>query len=468
MIFSYFNQNRFIINTGFSFIAVAGFIIVLAALFPSEENRVKMDAPPIDDMDSSAHIPAPNLPQDASKTKMEDKGGDDSQENKENTPFVPSYLQERFTVKSGQTLAQILGKINISSQEIHHVVIAINKVFNLKYLKAGQDIHIAYYPSGFPNNTQENIHNIAASQKIFSLEIELSTLEKIMVTRKDDGKFHAENYTIPTRKIKHFVKGKINTSLYEAAVDEGLPLPILIKLIQIYSFDIDFQRDIQKGDDFQVIFEELQTLDGDNAGYADILMSNLVVGKRPHKLFLFNDVDGDDGDYYDENGKSVRKALMKTPIDGARLSSGFGYRKHPILGYNKLHKGVDFAAPKGTPVYAAGNGRVEYSGRNGGFGLYIRIRHNSTYKTAYAHLSRIHKRARNGNRVKQGDIIGYVGSTGRSTGPHLHYEIMKNDKQVNPRTLKLPSGTHLEGQKLQEFKRQYEGYIALLNDLSAK
>ncbi|MEE3095102.1 MAG: peptidoglycan DD-metalloendopeptidase family protein, partial [Pseudomonadota bacterium] len=243
----------------------------------------------------------------------------------------------------------------------------------------------------------------------------------------------------------------IDTSLYVAGVNAGLRQATLAKLIQAFSFDVDFQRDIRRGDAFNVMYEEYRDEDGAVVKSGDILVAELTSSGKTSRLYRFETKDGFT-DFYDAKGQSVRKALLRTPIDGARISSSYGMRRHPILGYNKMHKGLDFAARRGTPIFAAGNGLVEYAGRNGGYGKYVRIRHNSTFKTAYAHMHRYGKGIRKGRRVKQGQIIGYVGSTGRSTGPHLHYEVHKNGRQVNPRSIKLPSGRKLKGRELRTFK----------------
>ena len=248
---------------------------------------------------------------------------------------------------------------------------------------------------------------------------------------------------------KIFVSGVIETSLYKAMKDKGLSEIIINEIIRIYSFDVDFQRDIYAGDKFEIYFTREKNEKNETVSIKDpeYLMLSSRGTKLPYYLYSTEEFN----EYFDENGKGMTKSLMKTPINGARLSSSYGMRKHPILGYNKMHKGVDFAAPTGTPIFAAGNGIVEYVGRNGGYGKYIRIRHDGTYKTAYAHLNSYKKGIGNGVRVKQGDIIGYVGSTGRSTGPHLHYEIIVNGQQINPATLKLPSGRKLNEQQLIDF-----------------
>ena len=233
--------------------------------------------------------------------------------------------------------------------------------------------------------------------------------------------------------------------------EAGISELVINEIIRIYSFEVDFQRDIHEGDYFEALFTRRKNDQGKTVQIDD--PEYLVLSSRGTPLTYYLYSNDEFSEYFDENGKGMTKSLMKTPINGARLSSSYGMRKHPISGYNKMHKGVDFAAPTGTPIFAAGNGVVEFVGRNGGYGNYIRIRHDSTYKTAYAHLNGFKKGVYEGVRVKQGDIIGFVGSTGKSTGPHLHYEIIVNGKQVNPATLKLPSGRKLNDQQLEELKK---------------
>jgi murein DD-endopeptidase MepM/ murein hydrolase activator NlpD len=230
-------------------------------------------------------------------------------------------------------------------------------------------------------------------------------------------------------------------------------------MIRIFSFDVDFQRELQPGDSFEVLYEALFEDDGSLAKTDGVLYASLTLSGERLDMYNFTPQSGHD-DFFDRKGQSVRKTLMRTPIDGARLSSRFGMRKHPVLGYTRQHKGVDFAAPRGTPIYAAGDGVIESAGRNGGYGKYLRIRHNSTYKTAYGHMTRIAKGMRRGKRVRQGQIIGYVGSTGRSTGPHLHYEVLRGGRQVNPLKIKLPSGEKLKAADLASFQRHRAGIDA--------
>ena len=251
----------------------------------------------------------------------------------------------------------------------------------------------------------------------------------------------------------------ITNSLYADGINNNIPNQILIKLIQLFSFDLDFQRDIQKDTKVSLSYKIISVKNKSEYSFGDIEYANIKIKKNTLEYFKFLTDDGF-MDYFNRQGKNVKKSILKTPLDGARISSSFGMRKHPISGFNKMHKGVDFAAPIGTPVYAGGNGIIEVVGVNGGYGKYIRIRHNNEYKTAYAHLSSYKKGISKGVRVNQGDVIGYVGSTGRSTGPHLHYEIIYQNEQINPLKLKLPSGKILKGNELARFEKNYKMILA--------
>jgi murein DD-endopeptidase MepM/ murein hydrolase activator NlpD len=264
-------------------------------------------------------------------------------------------------------------------------------------------------------------------------------------------------------KKNYLAKGIIKNSLYNSAQKQGVDPEIIIEFARIFGFEIDFQRDIRENDEFQILYERFEDDDGEVQKNGEIIFAYMNNNGKEISLYRFKDQKNNIS-YYSTDGKSIEKALMKTPINGARLSSSFGLRKHPILGYNKLHQGTDFAAPKGTPVMASGSGTVEMASWNGAYGKYVRIRHNSTYKTAYAHLSRFGKKIRRGAKVQQGQIIGYVGSTGRSTGPHLHYEVLVQNKRVNSQRLKLPSGKNLAGKEMQIF----ENTKAQIEELRAK
>ncbi len=251
-------------------------------------------------------------------------------------------------------------------------------------------------------------------------------------------------------------EGVIESSLYVAGRKAGIPNRVLAELIRAYSWDVDFQRDIRSGDGFEVMYERVFDATGKQVFSGPIAFAALTLSGKRHAIYLHTTADGT-RDYFDAKGRSARKALMRTPIDGARLSSGFGRRKHPVLGYNKLHRGVDFAAPKGTPIYAAGNGIIVQAGRNGAYGKYVRIRHTARSATAYEHLSGFARGLAKGKRVTQGQIIGYVGTTGRSTGPHLHYEILAGGVRTNPMKVRMPSGKKLKGAELARFQATRAG-----------
>ena len=338
-------------------------------------------------------------------------------------------------VKKGETFSKIIDPFFNSKQKTL-IIKEINKLFDLKYLKINQKIFFF-----------ENIEN----KKIEKIILPIS-FDKDLVIDIKLNKVFAKEEKIKIIKEVNSITFTISDSLYEDGLKSGLPLAIISDAIRLYSFDIDFQRDIRKGTKFEVLYNVLINSKRNNIEYGKIQYINLIIEDKDLEYFIFHTNEGYD-DYFNMEGKNVKKSLLKTPIDGARLSSNFGMRKHPISGYNKLHKGVDFAAPTGTPIYAGGNGVVEYLGYNGGYGKYIRLRHNNEYKTAYAHLSGYKKGMHKGKRVNQGDIIGYVGSTGNSTGPHLHYEIIFQNKQINPMKLKLPSGKVLEGSELKKFKK---------------
>ena len=247
------------------------------------------------------------------------------------------------------------------------------------------------------------------------------------------------------------MRGTIKTNLYESAVQQGVPPQVLIEMIRLFSYDVDFQRDIRANDSFEVMFDRHVTDDGIVVENSAIEYATMTLHGNTLKMYAFEHEDGV-LDYYNEAGKGIRKALMRTPINGARLTSSFGPRNHPVLGYTKTHRGVDFAAPQGTPIYAAGNGIIEMRQRWGSFGNYVRIRHGDGFSTAYAHMKQFAEGLAKGIRVKQGDIIGYVGTTGRSTGPHLHYEVLNNNGQVNPMKIRFPASKTLSGPALTAFQ----------------
>ena len=357
----------------------------------------------------------------------------------------------KIKVKSGDTLEKILKKNGFQNQEIFEIIKETKKMFDPKNLIVGKEITIKY------ENKEKN------NKSIDSIFIPLE-FNKNLYLEKIDENYIAEIISKKTQKSLIKKKGFITDSLYLSGLREGTNKKAINEMIGMFSFSVDFQRDIWRNDSFEILYEEeFIKYDKSNKNLGKIFYANLELQSIGSlKLFRFES-DNKKIEYFDENGKSAKKLLMKTPIDGARLSSGFGMRKHPILGYNVKHKGVDFAAPKGTPVYAAGDGVIEMKQRYKGYGKYIRIRHANGFKTAYGHMSKFNKIP--AGRVKQWKIIGYVGSTGRSTGSHLHYEVLKNNIRINPQKLKLPSGRKLKGNELQRFIKQKKLVYRKLDDL---
>ena len=269
--------------------------------------------------------------------------------------------------------------------------------------------------------------------------------------REDDGSYTTEQIKRQLTDGFARAKGTINSSLFLDAAQAGVPAPIIIEMIRMFSYSVDFQREIHPGDKFEVFFDRKYDKSGKAVKEGDISYASLTILGKAHKLWRYKMADGG-WDYFDEKGRSMKKFLMRTPVDGARISSSFGMRKHPILGYTKFHEGVDFAAPKGTPIYAAGNGKVEIAGWVRGYGNFVRLKHANGYETGYGHMSAFARGIHPGVRVHQGEVIGYVGSTGRSTGPHLHYEISIHGKKVNPLGIKVPTGTQLAGKELKKYQ----------------
>jgi len=366
-------------------------------------------------------------------------------ENDDPVTFQQKTVHQVFKARKGDTLVRLLGRAGAPAKEARTAVAALKGHFNPRRFRQGQEVRVNYRV----DTSSADVDSPTPGAFIgYSLRPDLK--REIRVVRTTDGKFTADAAERRLNKSLARAEGVIDSSLYMAGKRADLPNAALVELIRAFSWDVDFQRDIRKGDSFQVMYERTHDEEGLLVKSDTILFATLALSGKHHTIYRFK---GDDGhiNYFNEKGHSARKALMRTPIDGARLSSGYGRRKHPILGYTRMHRGVDFAAPRGTPIYAAGNGTVTYAGRKGGYGKYIRIRHNSEYSTAYAHLNGYARGVRKGKRINQGQIIGYVGSTGRSTGPHLHYEIMKGGRQVNPLRVRMPSGRKLKGDELQRF-----------------
>ena len=353
-----------------------------------------------------------------------------------NTDFIPN--KKNIKVVAGDSLQKILLKEKISKEEINKIYQKIKGIIDLTKIRQGQTITIVF-------RTKQNKPSI--SRITFQVD-ELSTAYIYYRNKTDDYEVRLNLKNL--ERVNFLAKGVIENSLFASAQKIDVDAEVIVEFARIFGFEIDFQRDIRKNDEFKIFYERFEDDEGENFKNGNILFAYLKNSGREIKLYRYKDSKNNIG-YFTPDGKSIEKALMKTPINGARLSSGFGFRKHPILGYNKLHQGTDFAARRGTPVMASGSGTVERASWFGAYGKYVRIRHNSTYKTAYAHLSKFGRNIKAGRKVRQGQIIGYVGSTGRSTGPHLHYEVLVNNKRTNSQRLKLPSGKKLSKNEMENF-----------------
>ena len=377
----------------------------------------------------------------------------------ETGPVPPMPTTTAVEVKSGDNLMQVLTVAGIGRRQAQSAIESLRGVYDPRRLRVGDELRLQFAPP-VDGETQEQV-------QLVSLTLPLAFDRDVAVRRRADGSFSAEEVEKSLDRRTERAVNEIDSSLFVDGREAGVPAAVLVELIRIYSFDVDFQREIQRGDRFELMFDRFYDKSGEPVSDGAIQYAKLTLSGKELPFYRYTTSEGDP-DYFNAAGESVRKALMRTPIGGARLSSRFGKRKHPVLGYTRLHAGADFAAPSGTPIYAAGNGVVEVIGRNGGYGNYIRLRHNSTYQTAYAHMKGYAKGLKKGVRVRQGQIIGYVGTTGRSTGPHLHYEVHRDRKQINPLTLKLPSGEKLSGERLarfQEHRRQIDTGFANAADI---
>jgi len=352
--------------------------------------------------------------------------------------LTPRFLFYDYEVNNGDTYETIIGQLNLPENEKKLFLETVKKNKNLKILRLNQKISFKIDRKNSP--------------KILEFKIELDKKKDALFKKTEFAKEYSSEIIEKTlEKFLIFKEGSIESSLYSTAINLGIKPNIIVEFARLYGFQVDFQRDIWKGDSFQIIYEEYKNNEGTIIEIGDIIYASLNLQNNELKLYKFEHEENQI-DYFDENGKSMRKTLMKTPINGARLSSSFGKRKHPILGFTKMHSGTDFAAPTGTPIMASGDGIVLKAGWCGGGGNCVKLKHNSVYQTVYAHMSKFGRGVKKGARVKQGQIIGYVGSTGLSTGPHLHYEVIENGKKINSQKLKLPSGQTLKDQKRKDFE----------------
>ena len=365
----------------------------------------------------------------------------------------PRYKNYEIIVQAGDSFEKILNSLNLSKIENDKILALVKKHKKFKQIKKNQKIIFKI--------------DIKKPAKVLEFSTQISKTKIIKFSRN----IKLDNYVykqINKNLIRNTVYAEsiIKKSLYASAIEKNIPASVIVDFARIYGFQIDFQRDIWKNDSFQILYETFSDEDNNIIDSGKILYANMNLQNRNYPLYVFKLKDG--YEHFDEFGKSIRKSLMKTPINGARLSSPFGMRKHPILGFNKMHKGTDFAAPEGTPIMASGDGKIIRSRWCGGGGNCIKIKHNSTYSTVYAHLSKFARGIKEGVKVRQGQIIGYVGSTGLSTGPHLHYEVIENGKKINSQTLKLPSGKVLKGKKRKLFEISKIKIEVLKSELIAK
>jgi len=351
--------------------------------------------------------------------------------------FSPRFKTIIYSVNQGDSFNKILNFIDIPNDEKIKINDVISKNKKISNLSENQIIKFKI--------------DFLDPVKVLEIELEIDKSKKLSLVRnKTSDNFDFKETTKILKKIITYKESKITSSLYSSAINEGISPNIIVNFARIYGFQIDFQRDIWRNDSFQIMYENFLNDNDEVVDDGNIIYANLILQGKEYPLYFFKTKKL--SDHFDENGQSIKKTLMKTPINGARLSSSFGKRKHPILGFTKMHTGTDFAAPTGTPIMASGDGVVTRAGWCGGGGNCVKIKHNNVYSTVYAHMSKFGRGIKKGARVKQGQTIGYVGSTGMSTGPHLHYEVIENGKKINSQKLKLPSGKILKGEERKMFE----------------
>ncbi|HEY0265509.1 MAG TPA: peptidoglycan DD-metalloendopeptidase family protein [Rhizomicrobium sp.] len=410
-------------------------------------------------------------------------------DNADNANPAPGVENRTVTLDAGDTLAGMLEDVGISAQDANAVVAALGKDFNPRALKAGQSFDLTYsvatidatgaphagsggaaprtttvmvnhkpvvvpVDAGEDDDAGATAENSQAISRLLSIHFSPSIEQDITVTRTTAGGYTAEIEKKELQVHRHRAGGTIDGSLYLSAMQAGIPADVVVDMIHMFSYKVDFQRDLHPGDKFEVFYDYYYTPEGQPAKYGAISYAMMTLGGKQIPMYRFQADPNEPAEYFDQKGESAKGMLMKTPVDGARISSGFGSRFHPILGYTRMHKGVDFAVPTGTPVMAAGAGTVQFMGRANGYGNFVLINHGNNYATAYGHLARFAPGMRQGARVRQGQVFAYSGMTGMATGPHLHYEIRINGTQVNPLTVKMAQGRLLLGTLLRLFQEK--------------
>lgn len=403
-------------------------------------------------------------------------------DNADNANPAPGVESRTITLDAGDTLGGMLEDVGISRQDANAVVAALGKDFNPRQLRAGQIFDLTYtvatidatgaapkpseprttvimvnrkpvvVPVEAQDDTSESMPGDSQPiSRLLSLHFSPSIEDEITVTRTTDGGYTAEIEKKELQVHRHRAGATINSSLYLTAMQAGIPADVVVDMIRMFSYKVDFQRDLQPGDKFEVFYDYYYTPEGQPAKYGAISYAMMTLDGKQIPMYRFQPDPNEPPEYFDTKGESARGLLMRTPVDGARISSGFGSRFHPILGYSRMHRGVDFAVPTGTPVMSAGAGTISFMGRTRGYGNLVKISHGNGYSTNYAHLSRFAPGLKRGARVRQGQIFGYSGNTGMSTGPHLHYEIVVNNAQVNPLRVKVAQGRQMTGRLLTKF-----------------
>ncbi len=405
-------------------------------------------------------------------------------DNSDNANPNPGVESRTVTLDAGDTLAGMLEDVGISVQDANAVVAAMGKNFDARALKTGQAFDLTYsvasidvggrpgaaaprtttimvndkpvtvpVDAGIEDSSDAREENSEPISRLLSLHFSPSIEQEMTVTRTTDGDFIAELVKKELQAHSHRAGGTIDSSLYLAAMQAGIPADVVVDMIRMFSYKVDFQRDLHPGDKFEVYYDYYYTPDGTPAKYGAISYAMMTLDGKDIPMYRFQPEAGEPAEYFDAKGESAKGLLMKTPVDGARISSGFGSRFHPILGYTRMHKGVDFAVPTGTPVMAAGAGTIQFMGRASGYGNFVKISHGNGYSTDYGHLQRFAPGMRRGARVRQGQVFAYSGMSGMATGPHLHYEILVNNTQVNPLKVKMAQGRQLAGRLLGSFTR---------------
>ncbi|MBS0471931.1 MAG: peptidoglycan DD-metalloendopeptidase family protein [Proteobacteria bacterium] len=382
---------------------------------------------------------------------------------------TPGVETRTLTLDSGDTLAGVLNDAGVPGGDVSAAIAALDKVFDLRNARAGQSFTVTFEsapenatapatPAGQPAANSDDSGGIVipvattSLGRLLSITFSPSVEHDVTVTRQPDSSYTAADTIKKLVEHTHRVGGKIDSSLYLAATQAGIPTDVTVAMIKMFSYKVDFQRDLRPGDSFEVYYSYYYTPDGQAAREGDIDYAMMRTGGHEYAVYRYQPDPKQAPEYFDANGESLRGMLMKTPVDGARISSGFGMRYHPVLGYTRMHKGIDFAVPVGTPVMAAGTGTVVIAGHVGGYGNFVKIDMGNGWGTGYGHLSRFAPGIHPGSRVRQGQIIAYSGNTGITTGPHLHYEIFQHGTQVNPLKVKVAQGRKLAGKELRDFK----------------